>query len=87
MDIILEGSEYKLNNIKDKEISQSIIFITKESDGTSSEDLLRVLINRHKSLNHKSKQEENLLVINKLKECLTLLNQRVLKKKERFKKL
>ena len=85
MEIIVEGSEYKLNNLKDRTISQDIKFVTKDLDGTSSEEVLRVLINRHKNLNHKVKQEENSTIIEKLKECLTLLNERVNKKKEKFK--
>lgn len=84
MNIIKEGTEYEVSNFRDKDVKQKLNFVSKDIDGITTEELLKVLINRHKSLNNKSNFKGNLLIVKSLKYCLTILNKRIQDKKIRL---
>lgn len=89
MKVITEGHNYELSNFeKTEEKGQTIQFIHKEpkeegsvefktvSDGTTTEEVLEVLIDRMMYLQAKFPCRENALVITKLEESLMWLNKR-----------
>lgn len=68
--------------------AQSISFVKKETDGTTtpglqSEQLLKALIDRHKKLNAKYPSREGALAITKMEEALHWLRARVEERIER----
>lgn len=81
---------YHLNNFEDGKPSQTLIFIKKEPsanpthlgelrtihDGTTNEEVLRVLIHRLQGLNNKFPCRENSIIIIKLEESLMWLEKR-----------
>ena len=89
MKVITEGHLYELDNFEDKSMpNQNLQFIQKEpvsvgstelkkvAEGTTNEEVLRVLINRMNYLQSKFPCRENAIVITKLEESLMWLNKR-----------
>lgn len=91
MKVLVPGHRYELTNFENKsEPGQILQFIHKEpkqvegggtelelvSDGTSNEDLIKVLIDRMQFLNQKFPCRENSMVITKLDEALMWLEKR-----------
>ncbi len=88
MKIITPGHKYQLENFENKEGYQTIQFIEKRptaadliqlttvNDGTTNEELLKVLIDRLNYLQEKFPCRENAIVITKLEESLMWLNYR-----------
>lgn len=86
MKVLVEGHKYELENHENKEAQGQILqFIQKEpspsigtepgllvtvSDGTTNEELMRVLINRIQFLNSKFPSRENSISITKIEEAL-----------------
>ena len=87
MKVLREGHLYELQSFEGGE-SQKLQFIEKApvkegatelktvNDGTTNEELLKVLINRMQSLNGKFPCRENSIVITKLEESLMWLEKR-----------
>jgi len=87
MKVLVEGHKYKLESFEGGE-PQILQFIHKEpdeknpgrfrtvSDGTTNEEVLRVLIDRMKRLQEKCACRENAIVITKLEESLMWLEKR-----------
>lgn len=88
MKVIRSGHCYKVENFEDKSESQEIQFIEKEPvepgstelvtiyDGTTNEEVLKVLIDRMQYLQGKFPCRENAIVITKLEESLMWLDKR-----------
>lgn len=90
MKIITPGHKYELDNFERLEATgQTLQFIEKVpdpaspagqlvtiNDGTTNEEVLRVLINRIQSLQEKFPCRENAIVTTKLEECLMWLEKR-----------
>lgn len=89
MKILRVGYQYELDNFETPtQIGQVIQFIEKETkqeglpelitvfDGTTNEDVLKVLIDRMQYLQSKFPCRENAIVITKLEESLMWLNKR-----------
>lgn len=89
MKVIIPGHLYELENFENKmEPGQPIQFIQKEadedgdgtlftvSDGTTNEEVLRMLIDRMNYLDRKFPCRENIEAINKLDEALMWLEKR-----------
>jgi len=88
MEILHPGHIYRLSNFEDSNTSQVITFIKKEPkdgnpselntvfDGTTNEELLKVLINRLEFLRSKIDSEETKTATEKCKEALFWLNHR-----------
>lgn len=87
MKVIVSGHRYELENFENKEAEgQNLQFIHKEQneagqletikDGTTTEDVIEVLINRLTYLNGKFPCRENSIAITKLDEALMWLNKR-----------
>lgn len=89
MNIIREGHRYMLDNFEeDGDFKQIIQFIEKEPDendstklntiynGTTNEEVLKMLINRMNYLNSKFPCRENSIAITKLDEALLWLEKR-----------
>lgn len=95
MQVVVEGHKYIMNNFEDDGSSQIIQFIHKEpvevgspnmktvANGTTNEEVLRVLINRLNFLQAKFPCRENAIVITKLEESLMWLNKRTTDRLER----
>ena len=95
MKIIEEGHVYSLENFEGDGSSQEISFIKKAPvspdsldletiiNGTTNEEVLKVLINRIQFLNNKFPCRENSLVITKLEESLMWLEKRTADRKSR----
>lgn len=80
MNVVETGHIYKLNNTQSSQ-AQELIFINRAAgnliyDGTTNEEVLKVLIDRLKYLNMKCPCRENSIVITKLEESLMWLNRR-----------
>ena len=87
--------DYKLENFEDKNSHQTIKFIKKEPvdatsgelqtvhDGTTNEELLKVLIHRLTEMGKKFPCRENSLAITKLDEALMWLEKRTADRKAR----
>lgn len=80
MNVVETGHIYKLNNTESSQ-AQELIFINRDAgnliyDGTTNEEVLKVLIDRLKYLNMKCPCRENSIVITKLEESLMWLNRR-----------
>jgi len=94
MQVVTEGHKYALDNFEG-EGQQVIQFIEKVpvklgepelrtvNDGTTNEDVLRMLIDRMHSLQSKFPCRENALVITKLEESLMWLEKRTADRKAR----
>lgn len=88
MRVITEGHLYELENFEEGDIKQALQFIQKVpvfegssdlktiSNGTTNEEVLKVLINRLQYLNGKFPCRENSIVITKLEEALMWLEKR-----------
>jgi len=90
MKVITPGHSYELRNFEQDlpELNQHLQFIHKEpvpdnptvlrtvSDGTTNEEVLRVLIDRCQFLNAKFPCRENAIAITKLQEALFWLEER-----------
>lgn len=88
MKVRIKGHKYEVSNFEGGESNQVIQFIHKEpkkegsvefitvSDGTTTEEVLEVLIDRMKYLQDKFACRENALVITKLEESLMWLEKR-----------
>lgn len=95
METIREGHGYLLANFENALQSQPLQFIEKEPkesgstelvtifDGTTNEEVLRVLINRMQYLQGKFPCRENAIVITKLEESLMWLEKRTADRKAR----
>lgn len=97
MKVLVEGHKYQLDNFdKTNEIGQELQFIQKEpvtrdnltvletiNDGTTNEEVLKMLINRMNYLQSKFACRENAIVITKLEESLMWLNKRTQDRIER----
>jgi len=80
MKCVEEGHVYKLNNTQSSQ-AQEIVFMKRTNgelvhDGTTNEEVLKMLIERITYLNTKCRCRENEIVINKLEESLMWLNKR-----------
>ena len=84
MEVIIPGHQYLLDSFEGED-KQTLQFIHKESvnfvlttiaDGTTNEEVLKVLIDRIKLLNEKFPCRENSIVITKLEESLMWLEYR-----------
>src|SRR5262245_41240179 len=88
MKILTEGHSYQLDNFEKEGKSKTINFIHKVPDkegytelktlnnGTTNEEVLRVLINRMEYLQNKFPCRENAIVIDNLKSSLDWLERR-----------
>lgn len=91
MKVLVEGHRYELENLeRTKGLFQFLQFIHKEkkiddhgeeyfetvADGTTNEEVLKVLIDRMNSMQMKAPCRENSIVITKLEECLMWLEKR-----------
>lgn len=90
MKVLVEGHRYELESFENKYACQTLQFIHKEkktddhgeehfvtvSNGTTNEEVLKVLIDRMMSLQMKAPCRENSIVITKLEECLMWLEKR-----------
>jgi hypothetical protein len=95
MKIIVPGHRYEVPNMDDNSVNQVIQFIEKKPkdpddstlvttiDGTSTEQVLRVLINRIEHLQKMIPCRENALVITKLEEAEMWLNARTFNRMKR----
>lgn len=97
MKIIVPGHEYDLENFENKQSFQILNFIHYEpsetapltgkftlvKDGTTNEEVLKVLIDRMYSLQAKQSCRENSIVITKLEEALMWLEKRTADRKSR----
>jgi hypothetical protein len=95
MKVLTEGHLYSLQNFENGEDGQQLQFIHKEpaepgsttlttiADGTTNEEVLKILINRMQFLNNKFPCRENSLVITKLEESLMWLEKRTADRKAR----
>lgn len=96
MKVIVPGHAYSLENFEYPHRSrQTLQFIHKEpsnlrsgelttiEDGTTNEDVLKVLIDRMQYLNSKFPCRENSIVITKLEEALMWLDKRTADRKSR----
>lgn len=96
MKVITEGHKYELENFEKKDQPGQVIkFIQKEvaeesfgsffaiHDGTTNEEILKVLINRMNYLQKQSPCRENAIVITKLEESLMWLEKRTRDRIER----
>lgn len=98
MKVLRPGHQYELYNFEAdlSELNQRIQFIEKEPveggaqgqmrtvrDGTTNEEVLKVLIDRIQSLNAKFPCRENSIVLTKLEESLMWLEKRTADRKAR----
>lgn len=98
MKVITEGHKYALANFEDKDYPnggvQEIQFIQKEANGagpdmityengTTNEEVLRMLIDRMQYLNKQLPSRENSLAITKLEEALLWLHHRTADREKR----
>lgn len=96
MKVVKEGYTYEVSNFDNKESSQTIQFIQKETppnaelgtlvtvkDGTTNEEVLEVVIHRLKTLNKKIPSRQTSLAITKLEEALMWLENRTKERKNR----
>lgn len=95
MKIVTPGHKYNLANFENVESGQFIQFIEKipagvgstelitVNDGTTNEEVLKMLIDRMQHLNTKFPCKENALVITKLEESLMWLEKRTADRKAR----
>lgn len=95
MNVIVAGHRYRVQNFENKGAYALIQFIHKEPkqegsselvtvcDGTTNEEVLKVLIDRMKYLNNKMECDENKQVISHLEESLKLLEERTAKRTKR----
>ena len=93
MKVLTEGHFYQLENFEEEDAAQVLQFVEKREtennelvtvqNGTTSEEVLRVLIDRMKYLQKKIPCRENAIVITKLEECLMWLEKRMADRKAR----
>lgn len=98
MNVIVPGHKYELHHFEPSEGHEALTFIRKElmdldgngekkfitvENGTTNEEVLRVLIDRIQSLNQKAPCRENSIVITKLEEALMWLEKRTAERKSR----
>jgi len=93
MDVLVSGHRYDLKNFENENTGQIVQFIHKEKgdngefstvqDGTTNEEVLKMLIDRMKYLNEKAPCRENSIVITKLEESLMWLEKRTADRKAR----
>ena len=95
MNVIVAGHRYRVQSFENKGAYELIQFIHKEPkqegssefvtvcDGTTNEEVLKVLIDRMKYLNNKIECDENKQVISHLEESLKLLEERTAKRTKR----
>lgn len=95
MTILRPGHRYILHNFEQTQSGQTVQFIEKEpssqgsttlttiNDGTTNEEVLRMLIDRMQSLQVKFPCKENAMVITKLEESLMWLEKRTSDRKVR----
>lgn len=88
MQVLTEGHSYALQNFESENTSQGLNFIHKKpaedgtanlitvQDGTTNEEVLKVLINRMEYLQAKFPCVENEIAINNLKSALAVLELR-----------
>lgn len=94
MKVIKKGFIYDIENFEDKTETQRIHFIDKQrssdgsvsilKDGTTNEELVKVLIDRIYALDEKNPCVENLAAIQKLEEALFWMGKRYINKKIRL---
>lgn len=96
MKVLIEGHRYKLENFENKELEgQSLQFIQKTpitegsaelktvNDGTTNEEVLKVLIDRMNSMQGKFPCRENAIVTTHLETALLWLEKRTADRKAR----
>lgn len=96
MKVLTAGHLYEVDNFENKSTCQHIQFIEKVplplgkpgelrtvNDGTTNEEILKMLINRMQYLQDKFPCRENALVITKLEESLMWLEKRTADRKNR----
>lgn len=97
MKVIVPGHRYVANNFENTDGGQTIQFIHKKprdsdeqmtelytvADGTTNEEMLKVLIDRMNFLQNAFPCRENAIVITKLEESLMWLNKRTEDRKKR----
>lgn len=81
MRVITPGYKYFVSNFEKPENGQEIQFLERSAektinDGTTNEELLKVLISRLSHLNDRFPCRENSIAITKLEEALMWLNKR-----------
>lgn len=85
MKVNVPGHNYSVANFENPDKDQTIQFIHKEPtgticDGTTNEELLKVLIDRTKYLNEKFPCRENSIAITKMQEALMWFNERTIER-------
>src|SRR4030095_12291812 len=85
MKVIDPGHKYELDNL-DGSLKTSLTFVKREGnkypgntghyEGTNLQEVMRALIDRTKYLNSQIYDQRNLAIINKLRECIWLLEDR-----------
>lgn len=96
MKVITEGHRYELENFENKSATGQVIqFIEKTrinpdlpelrtvNDGTTNEEVLKMLINRMQSLSAKVPSRETSIAITKMEESLMWLEKRTAERKAR----
>jgi len=92
MKVLNAGYKYELQNLDNKDTGQVIQFIEKipvgaefvtVNDGTTNEELAKVLINRIEFLNNKAPCRENSLAVTKFQEGLMWLEARTKERQAR----
>lgn len=96
MKVLVEGHSYIAENFENKETGQVIDFIHKQpvlgtesgelitvKDGTTNEELIKILINRLQYQNSKFPCRENSIATTKLEEALLWLQKRTADRLER----
>lgn len=86
MNVLVEGHTYELSQVESMDLAQRLQFINKVkqedgslvtvADGTTNEEVLKVLIDRMQYLNKRVPCRENSIVITKLEESLMWLEKR-----------
>lgn len=94
MEILTVGHKYKLDSfegnnpqtiqfIEKTPVSEGSIELKTVNDGTTNEEVLRVLIDRLTTMNNKFPCRENSIVVTKLEESLMWLEKRTADRKKR----
>ena len=85
---LMEKTTYTLQSFRDEGPAQEVSFYKLNEDGsfehgTTLEEMLRVCIERLKTLNEKFSSRENALAITRMQEALMWLNERTRERRER----
>lgn len=93
MNVLTPGHKYGLANFEDRDTTQELQFIEKNplpdgqlvtvNDGTTNEEVLKMLIDRLKYLGAKLSSRENSLAVTKCEEALMWLEKRTRDRQDR----